>query len=174
MPDTIRVLTYKDGLLARLAHDLRLHVERFTIAREGEQLRVEIDPSSLVIDGVMKDGRCDASALSAGDRATIGETIRSTILDVRRHPSIRVQGRLITREDGSVELRGELELRGSSGPLVLVGRREGTRVRASTSVRPSEFGIAPYKALAGAIKLQDRVGIEIELDAASLAETSGA
>jgi polyisoprenoid-binding protein YceI len=169
MPDTIRVLTFKEGLLARLAHDLRLHVERFTIVREGDLLRVEIDPSSLVIDGVMKDGRCDASALSAGDRATIGETIRTTILDVRRHPSIRVQGRVTTREDGSVELRGELELHGTKRALVLVARREGTRLRASTSLRPSEFGIAPYKALAGAIKLQDRVGIELELDASSLA-----
>lgn len=169
MPDTIRVLTFKEGLLARLAHDLRLHVERFTIVREGDELRVDVDPGSLAIDGVMKDGRCDAGALSSGDRATIGETIRTTILDVRRHPSIRARGRVTTREDGGVELRGELVLRGVTRPLVLVARREGSRLRASTSLRPSEFGISPYKALAGAIKLQDRVVVELDLDASALA-----
>jgi hypothetical protein len=36
------------------------------------------------------------------------------------------------------------------------------------SLRPSEFGIAPYKALAGAIRLQDRVRVELDLDAATL------
>ena len=40
----------------------------------------------------------------------------------------------------------------AGGSPTLVARREGTRLRASTSLRPSEFGIAPYKALAGAIR----------------------
>lgn len=168
MADTLRVFTFKEGLLARLAHDLRLHVERFTITREGATLRVEIDPSSLVVDGVMTEGRCDASVLSAGDRAKITQTIQTTILDLRRHPTIVVRGELSERGAGGLELRGELELVGVRRPITIAARREGERVRASVSLRPSEFGIQPYKALAGAIKLQDRVVIELELAASSL------
>jgi hypothetical protein len=49
--------------------------------------------------------------------------------------------------------------------LTILGRREGNRVRASVNLRLSDFGITPYKALAGAIRLQDRVRVDIDLEA---------
>ena len=36
--DRVCVFTFKDGLLSRVAHDLRLHVEHFTITREGDDI----------------------------------------------------------------------------------------------------------------------------------------
>jgi polyisoprenoid-binding protein YceI len=165
--DRVRVFTFKDGLLARLAHDLRLHVERFSIRREGEQVHAEFDPDSLVIDGVMVGGRCDPDVLDRGDRAKIGETIRGTILDVARRRTIEFHGRVQAREDGGVRIDGELHLVGVRRPLGFVATRRGDRLIASVTLRPSEWGIAPYKALAGAIRLQDRVVVELDLDAAA-------
>lgn len=159
------MFTFKDGLLARLAHDLRLHVERFSIARSGERIEASLEPGSIVVDGVMVGARCDADVLGAGDRAKIVETLRGTILKTDRHRRIEFRGELHEREDGGVRVSGELQLVGVTRPLTFTATRRGDRMLATLTLRPSEFGIAPYKALAGAIRLQDRVLIELDLDA---------
>ncbi|MFV8754133.1 YceI family protein [Nannocystaceae bacterium ST9] len=172
MADRVDVFTFKEGLLSRVAHDLRLHVERVAIVREGARVRVELDPRSLVVDGAMSGGRCDASALGAGDRAKILATVRDTILRTSTHRTIEFRGELKAREDGGLRVEGELRLVGVARPLAFGARREGGRLRASVALRPSDFGIAPYKALAGAIRLQDRVIVELDLDAFELSELS--
>ncbi|HTU61142.1 MAG TPA: hypothetical protein VMF89_21960, partial [Polyangiales bacterium] len=39
--------------------------------------------------------------------------------------------------------------------------RSGDNMQSVFELKPSEFGIAPYKALGGAIKLEDRVRISV-------------
>lgn len=168
MPDHVRLFTFKDGLLARVAHDLGLHVERFSIARVDDRVVASFDPLSIVVDGAMVEGRCDPRQLGAGDRAKIIETLRGTILNTDRHRTIEFRGRLREPEDGGVRVEGELVLAGVTRPLGFTATRRSDRLIASATLRPSEFGIPPYKALAGAIRLQDRVVIELDLDAASL------
>jgi polyisoprenoid-binding protein YceI len=159
------VFMFKEGLLSRVAHDLRLHVERFTITREADEITARFEPASLVVDGVMHDERLDPNGLGQRDRSKIVQTIREDILRTRQHPSIEFRGRL---DPGNLRVVGELTLLGVRRPLTIQAKPERDRVRASVHLRPSEFGIAPYKALAGAIRLQDRVRIELELDAQSL------
>ncbi len=164
MADQLRVFTFKDGLLARLAHDLRLHVERFKVEREGSRVRVEVDPGSLVVDGVMVGERCDASVLGPSDRAKIADTIRTTILATSAHRTIEFHGEAVEREHGGLRVQGELLLAGVKRPLSFTANRSGARLRATIVLRPSEYGISPYKALAGAIRLQDRVVIECDIE----------
>jgi hypothetical protein len=177
--DSIWVFTFKEGLLSRVAHDLRLHVDRFSIVREStgaersspsqstEDIVGRFEANSLIVDGVMHDGRLDPGGLGARDKAKIGETIRSEILRTRSHPTIEYRGR-VTLEGARVRVDGTLTMVGVKRPLLVIGTREGERVRASVTLRPSEFGIAPYKALAGAIRLQDRVLLEIDVSASLL------
>ena len=89
---TIRVFTYKDGLLARLAHDLQLTLERFEIEREGEQVRVRCWPESLRVDGAMKRGRLQEHGLSDSDKQKIRGNIRGEILYTSRHPEVTFTG----------------------------------------------------------------------------------
>jgi polyisoprenoid-binding protein YceI len=162
--DRVFVYTFKEGLLSRVAHDLRLHVEPrgLTITREQDRVRAEIRVDALVVDGAMTKGALDIDALSRRDRAKIVETIQTEILDARRQPQIRFEGR-VEGED-PLAVTGELELAGVRRPLSFTLARAAGRLSARVSVRPSEFGVAPYKALAGAIRLQDRVLVELDLD----------
>jgi polyisoprenoid-binding protein YceI len=164
--DRVFVFTFKEGLLSRVAHDLRLRVEPrgLSIAREQDRVRAELAVDALAVDGAIRKGELDIDALSRRDRTTIVETIQTEILDARRQPQIRFEGQV--REDGEDLLRveGELELAGVRRPLSFTLEREAGRLRARISLRPSDFGIAPYKALAGAIRLQDRVIVELNLD----------
>lgn len=167
MSDRIFIFTFKEGLLSRVAHDLRLHVERFTIARAGDEIVGRFAADSLVVDGSMHEGRLDPGGLSARDKGKIVETMRKEILQTRSHPQIEYRGR-VELDGERVRVDGKLKLVGVERPLLVVGAREGDRVRASVTLRPSEFGIAPYKALAGAIRLQDRVRVEIDVGATLL------
>jgi hypothetical protein len=166
MSHHVWVYTFKEGLLSRVAHDLRLHVERFTITVEQTEVHARFEANSLIVDGTMQGERFDPGGLGARDKAKIVETIRDELLQTRRYPTIEYRG---TLEVGTgIRVAGELEMLGVRRPLVIAATREGERVRASVTVRPSEFGLAPYKALAGAIRLQDRVRVELDLDATVL------
>lgn len=165
MSHQVLLFTFKEGLLSRVAHDLRLHVERFSITREGDEIIASFEPASIVVDGVMHDDYLDPHELGPRDRDKIAQTIRDEILRTKQHPSVEFRGRL---EPPALRCVGELRLVGVSRPLTVFGRRDRGRIRASVSLRPSDFGIAAYKALAGAIRVQDLVRVELDLDAESL------
>lgn len=148
---TVQVYTWREGLLARVGHDLRLSAPA-RIIREGDGIVVTVDAASLRVDGAMKDGRL--VEVSAGDRADIEKALRTEILDVGRHPLIRWRGTM----DG----RGTLELRGRSVALRVPATVDGDRVRGEVDLTPSAWGIKPFRALLGALKLQDRVRVAFD------------
>lgn len=168
MSDRVFVFTFKEGLLSRVAHDLRLHVEPrgLHIRREGERVTAEFDVDAIVVDGaVARDGSLDVDALSRRDREKIVETIQTELVPRRRHPKIRFDAQVRDEDGGArVVAEGTLELVGVRRPLTVALERADERLRGRVSLRPSDFGITPYKALAGAIRLQDRLVVELDLD----------
>jgi len=170
MNHRILVFTFKEGLLSRIAHDLRFHIERFEISRDGDEIVARFWPDSIVVDGVMNGERFDPGGLAPRDRTKVIDTIRGELLRVRSHPTVDYRGRIeIGGEGRHIRVAGELELLGVRRPLVVAATREGGRIGARVTLRPSEFGLPPYKALAGAIRLQDRVRLDLDLDAELLA-----
>lgn len=165
--DRVHVFTFKEGLLSRVAHDLRLSVERFSITRDDDEIVASFDPRSLVVDGVMKEARLDPRGLGDRDRAKIRATIETEILRARVYPSVEFRGRVTHESEAVLTVEGELELVGVRRPVRVSATRTAERIRASVTLRPSEFGVRPYRALAGAIRLQDRVRVELDLDAAA-------
>ena len=59
------VFTKKEGLLSKVAHDLRLSLARFEISRDGDTVRGRFWPDTLTVDGAMRDGRLDAGDVAA-------------------------------------------------------------------------------------------------------------
>lgn len=168
---TIQVFTYKDGLLARLAHDLRLTLRRFEIQRDGAAVTARFWPGSLQVDGAIdRHGQLDPSTLSDSDRRKIGENIAEHVLQLERFPEAGFRGQIVA---GGGAVDGELTLAGRSASVHVPVQAAGGRLRGEVILVPSRWGIAPYKALAGAIKLQDRVRVVVDLpaDPAGGAET---
>lgn len=166
MADLVRIFTFKEGLLSRVAHDLQLHVEPrgVSVVRTGERVAAEIDPAAIVVVGAVRDSRVDHAALSDRDRGKIVDNIQREILDVRRNPKILFSGTVVERAGHILDVRGELDLVGVMQPLSFSATREDRRIRARVTLRPSDWGIRPYKALAGAIRLQDWLVVELDLD----------
>lgn len=161
---TIRIFTYREGLLSAVGHDLQLSVGRFLVRADGAQVTVELHADSLVVDGAVRDGALDPRALSAKDLRDIRDnTVGKKILHTARHPVIRVTGTLRALEADTHELAATATLVGRSAPITVPIRSEGGRLRGALTLAPSRWGIAPFKALLGTLRIQDRVDVRFDL-----------
>jgi hypothetical protein len=168
----IHVFTYKAGLLARVAHDLRLQVQRYEFTLQDGRISGSCDATSLVVEGTMTPHGLEPNALSEHDKQQILETVRVEILQSDRYPRVSFDAR-VSANAGAIHIDGSLTLRGRT--LAIEGDlRSGASDlwQASFEITPSRFGIAPYKALAGAIKLQDRVTVVVTLQLAGQSPVS--
>ena len=156
---SFQVFTYKAGLLSRLAHDLRLTLQRFEVTLEEDSVRCRFWPESLCVDGAVYRGAVDPSTPGRGDKQKIHDNIPRKILHTARFPEITFDGSV----DGRGQVAGTLVMNGRSQRISLDFREESGRYRGATELIPTRWGIAPFKAVGGAIKLQDRVRIEFEL-----------
>src|SRR3954465_2607062 len=117
------VFTYKAGLLASVAHDLKLRVERFEIAVDEQGIRARFDASSLRVVCAQVGGQDDSRALSDGDRRQIDATIARDVLDARRHPAIEFRSKKPISPSLEPVIEGTLSIRGRERPLMLEPHR---------------------------------------------------
>jgi hypothetical protein len=159
---TIRVFTFKEGVLSRVAHDLALRLERFVVTLDGEMLHGEFELGSLVVEGPVESGVVHAERFDSATRADIERAMHEHVLRTRRHPKARFSGSAVPAELG-FHVSGNLELAGRSEPLSFAVRHVDGTFRAELELVPSRWGIEPYRALLGAIRLRDRLRVALEL-----------
>ena len=159
---TIHLFTYKEGMLSAMAHDLRLTVNKFRIQVDGERFDATFFPESIGVDGAVRDGQIDARALDEKDKAKIRATMQAEVLKTSQFGRVTYSGTL-SHEGVVAVARGQLELAGKKAPLDVHIRRTSAGLRGEVEIVPTRWGIKPYKALGGALKLQDRVRVTFEL-----------
>lgn len=157
------VRTFREGVLSRVGHDLVLDVTRFEAEVQGEAVRARFDAASLRVRCAVRDGREDPGVLSERDRAQIEETARTDVLDAAAHPWITFRATLPAGYDGRAPLAGELTLHGVTHPLTVDVAPEGDGLRARATVRQKDFGMKPYAALMGALRVRAEVEVEVTL-----------
>jgi polyisoprenoid-binding protein YceI len=157
----IEVYTFREGLLSSVGHDLKLRATgvRFEVDESAPAVRVWVDPSSLRVVCAMREGREAPGLLSEADKADIERHVRRDVLEAERHPDIRFDSTLIQGK----QVTGLLTLHGVTRELRFNWwEEEGARV-AELRLDQREWGIRPYRALMGALKLQPEVRIRIRL-----------
>ena len=161
---TCLVLTYKEGLLSPIAHDLRLEVTRFWIETDTDapSVRAELDAASLRVQTAMKDGRPHAG-LSDKDKREIEKNIREDVLRSSRHPTIRFESTSIKRESGAYDVTGDLTLHGVTRSLRARAEPEGDVLVAELVLHQPDFGIKPYRAALGTLRVQADVTIRVSV-----------
>jgi polyisoprenoid-binding protein YceI len=154
-PDTgsLEVHTYREGVAAKVGHDLIIEVTKWAASDDGGALELTADPRSLVV----REGKRGVKPLTDKDRASIVKTIESDILGAQE-----IVFRSTSVEGGDV--KGDLTIAGRTEPVELDLEREGERVRATIPVVQTRWGIKPYRGFMGALKVRDDV--EVVLDAA--------
>ena len=150
----IFVYTYKEGLLSPVAHDLKIELTGFSVQFNGGDLEADFDVGTFSVISAMLDGAPQFGALSANDRAKIEKTIRTDVLRVKRYPRARLKGRVTNGK-----LEAELELMGRTAPIEGQISTENGRAMGLVSMRPTNWGVKPYTALFGALRLKDYIKI---------------
>ena len=164
----IYLYTYRTGLLSAVGHDLRLSVDRFEVSWEEGEVTGRFWPDSISVDGAMKDGQLQEGEPKESDKQKIYRNIQKDVLKSNRHPEIRFEGgyREVETEAGddkTYEVAGDLEIRGVDEAIeVRLHERDG-RFQADLEIEPTRWGIKPYSALLGSLKLQDRVTVELDV-----------
>ena len=160
----VRVFTFKDGLLSAIAHDLQLTVSRFRFEVRDAAVSGFFVADSIVVDGAVKDGQLAPKALSDKDKSKIRTAMAAEVLRTSEFGKISFDG-TVSQEGLAIVARGDLQLVGKTAPIEVAMRRKGDSVVGEIELQPSRWGIKPYKALGGTLKLQDRVRVAFELPA---------
>lgn len=160
MDASIFLYTFKEGLLSKLAHDLRLSVTRFEIRARGSEVTARFEPRSIQIDGVMKDGKLLRNEPGESDKAKIQQTMLNEVLRASDYPELKFVGRMPSVEP-PFPVNGELTLAGVTRSISTLLLVRGDKLTAELEITPSQWGIKPYRALGGTLKVQDRIRIAI-------------
>jgi len=158
------VFTFKHGLLSPVAHDLRLRVGRFDVELDDAKTHVaaRFDAGSVSVDVAMRDGVENPGALSAADKHKIEQQIRGQVLRAATYPSIAFRSRnLSARADGGYDVEGDLTLHGISRPLRCQTRLVAGRQELEVTLHQPDFGIEPFSALLGTLKLRSDVKVKL-------------
>lgn len=161
---TLRVNTYREGVAARVGHDLIIDVTEWTgrvaIGEGGGIDAVELTaaPRSLFV----REGLRGVKPLSDGDRTDIRRTIDEKVL--RGQPIAFRSSVVDGGAAGAVTVRGQLTLGGETHAASFILNVGGDgRLTATATVRQSEWGIKPYRGLMGALKVRDEVDVVVDV-----------
>lgn len=158
---TCRVFTEKDGLLSRLAHDLELEVTDFTVKAEGGAVEGTFNPRSLRVLHALKDGRPSPS-LSDWDKKDIEGNIAREVLT--SPAPIRFESTAVQRvAGGGGKVAGNLTLNGRTRPVELDVRLEAGRFVTELVIHQLDWGIIPFTAMMGALKIKPQVRVRLSL-----------
>lgn len=162
---TLQVKTYREGMASKAGHDLVIEVTswqaKVTSGEDSTPVSVEFsaDPRSLRV----KDGQGGAKPISDKDRDDIAKNIDKKVLGGEAI-DFRSTGVERPAADGRLAVSGELRIVGTARPLSFdLSMGADGHVEGTIPLKQSDWGIKPFTALMGALKVRD--DIEIVLDA---------
>jgi YceI-like domain len=166
---TLTVRTKKGGAAAKAGHDLEMEVTRWSAKLElGDSPEASFTADSRSFKVV--EGTGGVKPLDAEEKAAIPQTIDEEVL---KGTAIEFQSSRIEVDRGghTVDVEGELELFGQRHPVAFkLNVGFNGRMAGSAQLTQSEWGIEPYTALFGTLKVADDVEVEIRADTRSTAD----
>jgi YceI-like domain len=157
---TLTVRTKKGGAAAKAAHDLVIEVTSWQATLElASETRISLtaDARSLRV----REGIGGMTVLGDDDKAGIEQTIDEEVLkgsaivfessDVRASP-----------DGGHLDVSGELRLAGAVHPIAFELAVDDGRLTGAVTVRQTDWGMKPYSALFGTLKVLDEVQVGID------------
>ena len=156
---SLTIRTGRTGGAAKAGHDLVIEVESWQATLDpGAQpaLTLKADSRSLRV----LQGTGGIKSLTESDKTDIKKTIDKEVL---KGCDIEFRSSDVAETPGGLSVRGELSLNGKQAPVTFdLALGEGGGVHGSAQVTQSAFGMKPYSALFGALKVADAVEVAID------------
>jgi polyisoprenoid-binding protein YceI len=155
---SLHVETGRSGAAAKAGHDLIIDVTSWEATLEvgdASSLELSADPTSLHV----REGKGGMQALGDDDKADIRKTIDK---DVLKQKDVKFTSSSVESAGEGLKVSGDLEMGGKSKPVSFDLSESGGTLTGSASVKQSDWGIKPYSALFGALKVNDEVKVVVE------------
>jgi polyisoprenoid-binding protein YceI len=162
------VQTSREGAASLLGHDLTLVATRWSatvtvdvrvVARS--RVKATIHAGSLQV----REASGGAIGLTDSQKAEVERNIREKVLHSDRHPRITFASTSVTGDARKASVTGNLTITGKTRPVTLNvrvdGRSTSPRIHGTASIAQTDFGIRPYTALLGALRVRDVVDIRV-------------
>jgi polyisoprenoid-binding protein YceI len=157
------VHTRKGGAASKAGHNLRIEVERWgATAQFGSDLAQSV--LELTADSTsfkVLEGTGGVMTLGDDDKEGIAQTINQEVLKGTpisfRSTAVRPDG------DNRLHVTGDLELVNGVNLVAFdITVSDDGRLAGSATVKQTEWGMKPYTALFGTLKVMDEVGVQID------------
>jgi polyisoprenoid-binding protein YceI len=160
---TLSVRTRRGGAAAKAGHDLTIRVTAWKgtleVGEDAGAISAELaaDASSLRV----QKGTGGMQALGDDDKANIHQTIDDEVL--KRQDIVFRSTRVEPAADGRLRMEGDLTLAGATQPIAFdLAVGDDGALSATVVVTQTRWGMKPYSALFGTLKVLDDV--EVVLD----------
>jgi YceI-like domain len=158
---TLRIRTGRRGGAAKAGHDLLIEVESWkaTIDASSQPSETRMSLSADAKSTRVVEGTGGMMTLGDSDKDGIRQTIDEEVL---KGAPIEFRSTAVqTRDDGGLQVDGELELLGKTAPVSFtLETGEDGRLTGAAKLSQSDWGIKPYSALFGALKVADELDVE--------------
>ncbi len=157
------IFTYKEGLLSKIAHDLKLEVSRFHIAVEPGEVRASFDTGSIRVVCAQREGRDAPSLLSDRDKRKIESQIITDVLHSRRHPEASFSSEGLKEEEGGMRVRGRMKLHGREREVSVAFTLRGEMWEVEFDLNQLDYGIKPFSAAFGTLRVRPKIRVRLEV-----------
>jgi YceI-like domain len=164
-PDSgsIQVLTYREGMAQKVGHDLIIDVTGWEATVDVDDagspttIALEVDSRSLRV----REGLHGVKPLTDKDRAGIERDIEEKIL---RGRPISFRSTDVGRSGNELVVQGTLTIVDAERPASFqLKLAEDGRVTGRVPVTQSTWGVKPYRAFMGALKVRDTVEVTFDI-----------
>ena len=145
---------------AKLAHDLILSPTNWS-----GTLNVDGDNPAASSAELTIDARSIEILETVGGMMSLSDkNMEEDVLHTDRHPNLTFTSTSVSGSEPNFNVAGNMTVVGTTRPVNLSVNVNGTTVTAKTSISQKDFGIKPFSAMMGAIKLRDDVDFELTVD----------
>ena len=172
----VRLLVHRAGPLARFGHShvLSGHPRGQIVAgasAAASGFRLELPVASLAVDDpaarAEEGGEFSSSVSEEARRGTREHMLGKDVLDATGYPEIEIDSISLAGPRWNPDVTVRVTLRGATRelrfPAAVVQEGSWLSVIAGFALRQSEFGITPYSALGGGLRVQDRIDVRVRL-----------
>jgi polyisoprenoid-binding protein YceI len=157
---TLAINTTRTGAAAKAGHDLLIHVTDWqgslALAADPAEARIELDADATSLH--VREGTGGMQALDDDDRASIRQTIDEDVLKKQR---ITFRSTSVQPTDAGLRVQGDLTVVGKTHPITFDVALSDGALTAVAVVKQTDFGMKPYSALFGALKVADEVKVSL-------------
>jgi hypothetical protein len=160
-----QVFTYKEGLLSGVSYDLRINVTSFVMhLNEIEHIvKARFAANSLRVDCAMVNGVEKPGALDSLEKEEIEKIMSRDVLESDIYEDFFLTSTSITKEDFTYSIKASLELHGIEREIAFTAKDEGGYYVTEIQLHLPDYGIKPFSALFGAIKIKPDILVRVQV-----------